>query len=122
MARKTILLVETEYWREMQNPNLMVGLTPELVAIQLMAVAEHGGEVARNPYHLRQPARLINNVRRGSEVVVGAGAAGSGLEFAELYRLSLMSEEGDCTASHTGPSSRSKYKNQRTYAVKRLLS
>ncbi len=101
-GRQSVLLIETEYWHEIENPNLMVGLTAELVAVQVMAVAEHGGEVARNPYHLRQPARLIDNVRRGSEVVCGPGAAGSTLVFAELYRASLMSGEKIVPAMTTG--------------------
>jgi N-acetylglucosamine malate deacetylase 1 len=83
-------LIETEYWHPLAAPNLMLGLTAELVALQLMAAAEHGGEVARNPYHLRQPARLMDNVRRGSEVVGGQGGAALPFVFAELYRVSFM--------------------------------
>lgn len=83
-------LVETEFWHPLAAPNLMLGLTPELVALQLMAAAEFGGEVGRNPYHLRQPARLMDNVRRGSEVVGGQGGAGAPILFAELYRVTFM--------------------------------
>jgi N-acetylglucosamine malate deacetylase 1 len=83
-------LVETEYWHELEAPNLLVGLAPEWVALQLMAAAEHGGEVARNPYHLLQPARLMDNVRRGSEVVGGQGGAAAPFLFGELYRVIFM--------------------------------
>ncbi len=89
-GRGPVALVETEFWHEMTAPNLMVAVTPELAAIQIMAAAEHGGEVSRNPYHLRFPARLIDNVRRGSEVVGGQGAAARPFAFAELYRVSFM--------------------------------
>jgi LmbE family N-acetylglucosaminyl deacetylase len=89
-GRAEVPLILTEFWHELSQPNLMVGLTPEIVAIELMATAEHGGEVRRNPYHLRQPARLMNNVRRGSEVVGGQGAPARRFAFAELYRVVFM--------------------------------
>src|SRR5436189_181281 len=86
-ARGPVPLILTEFWHELGQPNLMVGLRPEIVATELMATAEHGGEVRRNPYHLRHPARLMNNVRRGSEVVGGQGGPAHRFPFAELYRV-----------------------------------
>jgi LmbE family N-acetylglucosaminyl deacetylase len=85
----SVVFVETEFWHEMAEPNLMVAITPELAAIQLVAAAEHGGEMMRNPYHLLHPCRLMDNVRRGSEVVGGQGAAVQPFTFAELYRVSF---------------------------------
>jgi LmbE family N-acetylglucosaminyl deacetylase len=82
--------IETEYWHENPRPNLMLGLSPEVVAIQLMATAEHGGEVKRNPYHLRQPGRLMDKVRLGSEVVGGQGGRAFPFPFAELYRVTFL--------------------------------
>jgi len=87
---KRLLLLETEYWHPMEKPNLMVGITSADVAALIMAVAEHGGEVRRNPYHLRHPARMMDNVRRGSEVIKGEGASAEGFMFAELYRVSAI--------------------------------
>jgi len=84
----SVLLIETEFWHEMLDPNLMVAVTPDIAAIQLTAAVEHGGEMARNPYHLLHPCRLMNNVRRGSEVVGGQGKAAQPFAFAELYRMS----------------------------------
>jgi len=89
-GRGPLPLIETEFWHEHSAPNLMVGVGPEVVAIQVMATAEHGGEVSRNPYHLRLPARMIDNVRRGSEVVVGQGAPVQPFVFAEIYRVTFM--------------------------------
>jgi hypothetical protein len=43
--------------------------------------------VARNPYHLSLPAWMADNVRRGSELVGGQGAASPDFHFATLYRL-----------------------------------
>jgi N-acetylglucosamine malate deacetylase 1 len=87
---KGLLLLETEYWHPMEKPNLMVGITSADVAALIMAIAEHGGEVRRNPYHLRHPARMMDNVRRGSEVIKGEGASAEGFMFAELYRVSVI--------------------------------
>lgn len=84
------VLVETEYWHELAEPNLLVGLTAEMEAILVMATAEHGGEVTRNPYHICHPARMMDNVRRGSEVVGERGGVACTFPFGELYRLSLM--------------------------------
>jgi LmbE family N-acetylglucosaminyl deacetylase len=89
-GRGPLLLIETEYWHENSQPNLMVGVAPEIEAILVMATAEHGGEVARNPYHVRHPARMIENVRLGAEVVGGQGGPAPDFPFAELYRVTFM--------------------------------
>jgi len=87
-------LIQTEFWHQLAEPNVMVGVTPQLVAMQLVAVSEHGGEMSRNPYHLRHACRLMDNVRRGSEVVGGQGAAAEPFAFAELYRLTFVDRSG----------------------------
>jgi LmbE family N-acetylglucosaminyl deacetylase len=84
-----VLFIETEFWHQVTDANLMVGLTPEHAAIQIVAAAEHGGEMKRMPYHVLHPCRLMDNVRRGSEVVGGQGAAVQPFAFAELYRVSF---------------------------------
>lgn len=89
-GRGPVLLAETEYWHQMETPNLMIGLTPEFVAAQLVGIAEHGDEMRRNPYHLLHACRLMDNVRRGSEVVGGRGAAARSFAFAEIYNVALM--------------------------------
>jgi LmbE family N-acetylglucosaminyl deacetylase len=88
-ADASVVFVETEFWHEMAEPNLMVAVTPEIAAVQLVAAAEHGGEMMRNPYHLLHTCRLMDNVRRGSEVVGGQGAAVQPFTFAELHRVSF---------------------------------
>ncbi len=89
-GREPVILIQTEFWHQLAEPNLMVGVTPEAVAILLVAACEHGGEMTRNPYHLLAPARMMDNVRRGSEVVGGQGAVAQSFTFAELYRVTLM--------------------------------
>ena len=81
------VLVETEFWGQMAAPNLMVALSDEDVADLLAALSFHVEEVRRNPYHLRLPAWLIDNVRRGAELVGGQGGAAPDFMFATLYRV-----------------------------------
>jgi N-acetylglucosamine malate deacetylase 1 len=81
------LLIETEYWAPMSSPNLMVESSVEDVADLLAALSFHIEEVRRNPYHLRMPAWLQDNVRRGAELVGGQGGAAPDFMFATLYRL-----------------------------------
>jgi N-acetylglucosamine malate deacetylase 1 len=90
-GRGPLPFFETEFWHQNPRPNLMVGVSPEDEAILIMATAEHGEEVRRNPYHLRHPGRMIENVRLGAEVVGGQGGAAPEFPFAELYHLAFIS-------------------------------
>jgi len=81
------LAVETEFWGAMRSPNLMVESSERDLVDLLIALSFHAGEVRRNPYHVRMPAWLIDNVRRGSELVGGQGGPAPDFQFATLYRL-----------------------------------
>jgi LmbE family N-acetylglucosaminyl deacetylase len=81
------LVVETEFWGAMATPNLMVEIGARDLADLMAALSFHVGEVQRNPYHLRLPAWMQDNVRRGGEVVGGQGGAVPDFQFATLYRL-----------------------------------
>jgi LmbE family N-acetylglucosaminyl deacetylase len=81
------ILFETEFWGQMTAPNLMVESRVDDVADLLAALSFHEGEVRRNPYHLRLPAWLQDNVRRGAELVGGQGGAAPDFLFATLYRI-----------------------------------
>src|SRR5437773_3984530 len=59
--------IETEFWGAMDDPNLMVESSVRDVSDLIAALSFHAGEVRRNPYHLRMPAWLMDNVRRGVE-------------------------------------------------------
>lgn len=80
-------LVETEIWGAMADPNLMVEISPEDLGDMMTATSFHIGEVKRNPYHLLLPPWMMDNVRRGAEVVGGQGGAAPDFTFAALYRL-----------------------------------
>jgi LmbE family N-acetylglucosaminyl deacetylase len=83
----TCQVVETEFWGAMATPNLMVEIGSRDLADLMAALSFHVGEVQRNPYHLRLPAWMQDNVRRGGEVVGGQGGAVPDFQFATLYRL-----------------------------------
>jgi LmbE family N-acetylglucosaminyl deacetylase len=80
--------VETEFWRPMASPNLMVEVSLQELEDLVTALTFHVGEVRRNPYHLSLPAWMVDNVRRGSELIGGQGAAAPEFTFATLYRVS----------------------------------
>jgi LmbE family N-acetylglucosaminyl deacetylase len=80
-------VVFTEYWAQMPEPNLLVESSREEVADLMAAMSFHAGELQRNPYHLRMPAWLQDNVRRGAEVIGGQGGEAPDYTFATLYDL-----------------------------------
>ena len=79
--------VETEFWGAMDTPNLMVESSGQDLVDLITALSFHVGEVRRNPYHVRMPAWMTDNVRRGGELVGGQGGAAPNFAFATLYRL-----------------------------------
>jgi LmbE family N-acetylglucosaminyl deacetylase len=79
--------VETEFWGAMDTPNLMVESSERDIVDLITALTFHVGEVKRNPYHLRMAAWLMDNVRRGAELVGGQGGPAPPFLFATLYRI-----------------------------------
>lgn len=86
-ARLDTVLVHTEFWSTQAAPNALVQTNIADTARLIAALERHAGEIARNPYHLRLPAFLADAVRRGGELVLGAGEAVPDFAFATLYRL-----------------------------------
>ena len=74
----------------MSKPNILVEVPTEIVELQMKALEMHTGEVSRNPYHLRLPAWMMDNVRRGSEVIGGTGANAGNMAYGVLYQLQLF--------------------------------
>ncbi len=85
--------IETEFWGAMYRPNLMVEGAVDHVGALMAATTFHKGEVERNPYHLTLPAWMLDNVRRGGEVVGGQGGEPPDYQFATLYRLGRWAGE-----------------------------
>ncbi|MBS1154987.1 MAG: family deacetylase [Proteobacteria bacterium] len=80
-------LAQTEFWRAMAHPNLLVETSCADTADLVAALACHVGEVKRNPYHLRLTSWMADNVRRGAELIGGAGVEAPDFAFGTLYRL-----------------------------------
>lgn len=85
-----LLVVESEFWRPLRAPNLLVGVGEEDLARLVTAVGQHRGEVARCPYHAQLPFRMVDTVRRGGELLAGFGNDESLFRFGELYRLARL--------------------------------
>jgi LmbE family N-acetylglucosaminyl deacetylase len=85
-------LIETEFWGAMDDPNLLLEVSPEDLGDMMTATSFHVGEVKRNPYHLLLPAWMMDNVRRGSELVGGQGGAAAQFTFAAAYRYRKWSK------------------------------
>lgn len=89
LKTNTALIAWTEFWGTMLKPNILVEVPSEILNLQMQALEKHVGEVARNPYHLRLPAWMMDNVRRGSEIIGGKGAPSEQMPFGVLYNLEL---------------------------------
>ncbi len=86
-ARLDTVLALTEFWSTQGEPNALVQTNIADTARLIAALERHTGEIERNPYHLRLPAFLADAVRRGGELVLGAGEEVPDFAFATLYRL-----------------------------------
>jgi len=82
-----VLAAETECWQPLPDSNLAVEGNARQVALLCEAIAKHAGEVARNPFHVRQPIRMMENFFRAGELVKGFGGDCGRISFAELYTL-----------------------------------
>jgi N-acetylglucosamine malate deacetylase 1 len=80
-------VIETEFWGQMTNPNLLVEIGGNDLADLVAALSLHVGEVKRNSYHARLPAWMMDNVRRGAELAGGQGGVAPGFVFGTIYRL-----------------------------------
>ncbi|GAB4242568.1 MAG: hypothetical protein OHK005_06440 [Candidatus Methylacidiphilales bacterium] len=76
----------TEFWHPMESPNLLVEVSPPILASLVEALACHAGEISRNPYHRTLPAWMMDNVRRGAERISGTGCQAPEFPFGVLYR------------------------------------
>lgn len=89
LKKESILIAWSEFWGQMAKPNILVEVPNEIVELQMNALQMHIGEVSRNPYHLRLPAWMMDNVRRGSEVIGGKGSLSGEMAFGVLYKCQL---------------------------------
>lgn len=90
LKKTNVLVAWSEFWAPMAKPNILVEVPTEILELQMKALEKHVGEVSRNPYHLRLPGWMMDNVRRGSEVVGGKGTEAKQMAFGVLYQLQLF--------------------------------
>ena len=81
------LVAWTEFWGSMEKPNCLVEVPTEILELQMRALMLHEGEVKRNPYHLRLPAWMMDNVRRGGEIISNVGGEAPTMAFGVIYHL-----------------------------------
>ncbi len=85
----SVRLAFSEYYQAQNDPNLLVEIPAEDVALLIEAIMCHAGEIARSPYHLRLPAWWIDSARRGEELLGGVAAVAGKIAFASLYEAGL---------------------------------
>ena len=90
ISADTFTLIETEFWGQMPRPNLLVESSRSDVTDLISALSFHRGEVERNPFHLRLPFWMQDNVRRGAEVIGGQGEVAPNFNFATPYRVTRV--------------------------------
>ena len=89
LKKETILVAWSEFWGQMTKPNILIEVPQEILELQMNALTKHKGEIERNPYHLRLPAWMMDNVRRGSEIIGGKGMEAQTMAFGVLYQLQI---------------------------------
>ncbi len=89
LKKNNLLVAWTEFWFPLIKPNLLVEVPCEILAMQMQGLSKHVGEIARNPYHLRLPAWMMDNVRRGAEFIPRPGGKAPPMAFGVLYQLQL---------------------------------
>jgi len=93
LKKESFIIAWSEYWGQLKKPNLLVEVPRDILKLQLEALTMHEGEVSRNPYHLRLPGWMMDNVRRGSEVIQGTSSESPNFAFGILYQLQLYQNE-----------------------------
>jgi len=90
LKKTTTLVAWSEYWGQLSKPGLLVEIPFDHLNLQMRALSLHRGEVERNPYHLRLPGWMIDNVRRGAELIGGKGSESPQFAFGVLHQLQIF--------------------------------
>ncbi len=92
LKKETVVVAWSEFWAPQAKPNVLLEVPTEILDLQMRALSLHTGEVARNPYHLRLPGWMVDNVRRGAEIIAGKGAQAPAFPFGVLYRIQVVKQ------------------------------
>lgn len=90
LGNKNLLVAMAEYWLPNLVPNALIELSVSDVELSILALEKHSGEIKRNPYHLRLPSYLVDNVRRGQELVGDRKENSIPMVFGQLYELGIL--------------------------------
>lgn len=83
------IIAWSEFWGQNPKNNIIVEVPTDILEIQMKSLEMHKGEIERNPYHLRLPAWMIDNVRR-AEQVIGQSQKVPEFAFGSLYQLEFV--------------------------------
>jgi LmbE family N-acetylglucosaminyl deacetylase len=89
-TKHTCLVAWSEFWGQLEKPNCLIEVPQDLLEKQMNALTMHVGEIKRNPYHLRLPAWMMDNVRRGGEIVSNMGGEVPSMPFGVIYHLQIL--------------------------------
>ncbi len=92
-SKLNCLVAWSEFWGQLEKPNCLIEVPQDIVELQMKALMEHVGEIERNPYHLRLPAWMMDNVRRGGEIIENVGGEVPQYPFGVLYEIQLFHNE-----------------------------
>jgi hypothetical protein len=80
----------TEFWSPIEKPNCLIEVPKEILLLQMHGLTKHVGEIERNPYHLRLAAWMMDNIRRGGEIINHVGSKVPDAPYGVLYHLELF--------------------------------
>jgi LmbE family N-acetylglucosaminyl deacetylase len=84
------LVAWTEFWSQLEKPNCLIEVPQEILALQMKSLSMHVGEVTRNPYHLRLAPWMMDNIRRGGEVINDPGSNVPSAPYGVLYQIEVF--------------------------------
>ena len=87
-----VLVAWSEFWGAIEKPNCLIEVPEEILHIQMQALTCHAGEIKRNPYHLRLPSWMIDNVRRGGEIIANIGGEIPQFSFGVIYHIQKLKD------------------------------
>lgn len=83
----------SEFWGPLEKPNCLIEVPGEMLEKQMKALEMHKGEIIRHPYHLRLPAWMMDNVRRGGEIISNIGGDVPPMPYGVMYQLQLFKKD-----------------------------
>jgi N-acetylglucosamine malate deacetylase 1 len=98
------LVAWSEFWGQLEKPNCLIEVPLEIVERQMQALLMHQGEIKRNPYHLRLAPWMMDNVRRGGEIINTLGGEVPSMPFGVIYRLQKFKNKKFTDVKLTSPS------------------